>query len=113
MNVSWERSGKLLLALVEGRLDTNSVQACENELVAGIGEGDHNVVLDFERLSYINSAGLRVVLKIAKKFTGSDKNFGICSVTGAVKEIFAISGLESSIKMYGSKVEAIGELGND
>ena len=113
MNITWERSGKLKIATVEGRLDTNTVQTCEAELLSGIGDEDCNLVLDFDRLSYINSAGLRVVLKIAKRFTGSENQFGVCSLNGSVNEIFVISGLESSIKKFNSKTEAISELGNN
>ena len=112
-NVIWERSGNLQIAIVEGRLDSNTTLSYESELLSGISEHDYNLVLDFNSLSYINSTGLRMVMKIAKQFIDSDKKFGICSLNDSVDEIFEISGLGSSINKYSSKAKAIKELGND
>lgn len=61
MNIVKELSGAVLTVTVSGRLDTMTAPALEQELTATYGEVTE-LVLDFQNLQYISSAGLRVVL---------------------------------------------------
>ena len=54
-----------LTIFLEGRIDTNNAPQVEKELLAA-AEGKTDVVLDAEKLVYISSAGLRVLMKLRK-----------------------------------------------
>ncbi len=110
IDIAWERSGDLLVALISGRLDGSTADLCDSALESGVDDDDHGLVIDFENLSYISSAGLRIVLRAARKFTGPDKKFAICSLSDSVREIVAISGFDKLIAVHGSREEAISEL---
>ena len=45
---------------LNGRLDSNTSPALEKKLVSAIENGTRNMVIDFENLDYISSAGLRI-----------------------------------------------------
>ena len=74
---------------VEGRLDTTTAPLLETELqqVAGVAA----LVLDLDGLSYISSAGLRVLLS-AQKRTKGQGDMKVVNACEAVMEIFDVTG---------------------
>ena len=61
MNVIMNRSGTELTVAVEGRLDANTSPELEQKLDPAL-EGVEKLVFDFEKLRYISSSGLRILL---------------------------------------------------
>ena len=53
----------------DGRLDTNTAPQAEKLLVDNISAGEKRVIFDFSKTDYISSAGLRVILQVAKQKT--------------------------------------------
>ena len=64
-------------------------------------------ILDLEQLSYISSAGLRVILMTAKGLERREVKFGICSLSESIQEVFQISGFDKIIPVNSSQAEAI------
>ena len=52
-----------------------------------------------EQLTYISSAGLRVILLIAKALERQNVKFGVCSLSDPIREIFDISGFDKVVKV--------------
>ena len=92
---------------VEGRMDAVSAPEFEQSLNALIAEGVLKIVVDFENLDYISSAGLRSVLVTAKKIQSKNGSIVVVSLHGTVKEIFEISGFSTIIPIHGSVDEAL------
>ena len=87
-----EIKGSVLTVYLEGRIDTNNAAQAEKELFSTIQECDaKKVVLDAEELSYISSAGLRVLMKL-KKSLGSDTELVVENVSRDVFDIFETTG---------------------
>ena len=74
---------------------------------SGIDPGDYAVVLDFEQVSFLSSAGLRAFLRIAKNFNKLGKQFAICTLSGQVGAIIEFTGFAQIIPVYDSQVAAI------
>lgn len=88
MNIEKELSGAVLTVNVSGRLDTMTAPALEQELKETYGEVTE-LVLDFQNLQYISSAGLRVVLGAHKEMKGK---LVVKNVNQTVMEVFEITG---------------------
>ena len=90
MTITTEKNNDVLTIKLEGRLDTNTAPELE-KTVAEKTEGIKDLVLDMEKLEYISSAGLRVLLATQKKMNkvGSMKVTNVCDV---VMEVFEITG---------------------
>ncbi len=73
-----------------GRLDTVTAPELEKELRASL-DGVTELVLDFEELEYISSAGLRVLLA-AQKIMNKQGEMKVTHVSEAIKEIFEVTG---------------------
>ena len=82
-------AGKANFAL-EGRLDTTTAPELEKELKGTLG-GMTELVLDFAKLEYISSAGLRVLLSAQKTMSGQGKMV-VKNVSKIVQEIFEVTG---------------------
>ena len=84
-----EKDGKLEIKL-EGRIDTNNAPDVEQEIMSALDANDgKEPIFDAENLEYISSAGLRVLMKIRKKF---NKPVDIINVSRDVYDIFETTG---------------------
>jgi anti-sigma B factor antagonist/stage II sporulation protein AA (anti-sigma F factor antagonist) len=79
-----------------GRVDSASATAFEQAIAAAFDTGSSSLVLDFSKLEYISSAGLRGVLIAGKKARAlPGGKLVLCSLSPPVAEIFTISGFIS------------------
>lgn len=84
-----EKDSKLEIKL-EGRIDTNNAPDVEQEIMSALDANDgKEPIFDAENLEYISSAGLRVLMKIRKKF---NKPVDIINVSRDVYDIFETTG---------------------
>ena len=91
-----------IVVTVDGRMDAVSAPEFEQFLNGLIDEGALKVIVDFEGLDYISSAGLRSVLITAKKIQSKSGEILIVSLHDTVKEIFEISGFSTIIPIHTS-----------
>lgn len=80
MNVNIETNNQTVILKVEGRLDTTTAPVLEKTINDACGNAKE-LVLDLEKLVYISSAGLRVLLGTQKKMSqqGSVKLIHVCA----------------------------------
>lgn len=90
MTINKIKNGTTLNVAVEGRIDTATAPEFESEVKAELS-GITELVLDFSKLNYISSAGLRVLLSLQKTMNkqGSMKLTG---VNETVNDIFEVTG---------------------
>ena len=83
------KNGQMILAL-EGRIDTNNAAQTENEIFAAVeGANGAEPVIDAQKLEYISSAGLRVLMKLRKAL---GKPLSVINVSRDVYDIFETTG---------------------
>ncbi|MBK1661612.1 STAS domain-containing protein [Paracraurococcus ruber] len=92
------------IARLEGRLDATTAPDVEAALQAMVAEGA--LLVDFEQVRYVSSAGLRVLLKAAKQAQAAGRRFGVFGLQPAVREVFEISGFDTVIATYATLAEA-------
>ena len=97
MTVLMNQDGSKLTVSVEGRLDTSTSPKLEAELrsaVNGITELEFNL----EKLDYISSAGLRVLLA-ALKVMNRQGVMKVRNVSPDIMEIFGITGFDDILNI--------------
>lgn len=92
MNIETEQRGDILIVRPLGRLDSSNSPELEHLLSGHLDAGCQRLVLDFSRLGYISSAGLRVVLLAGKKLRASQGKIVLTSLQDMVREVFDMSG---------------------
>ncbi len=80
---------------LEGRLDTSSAPEFEAELKQSL-DGVNSLILNFEKLEYISSAGLRVLL-VALKLMHNKGRMKIVHVNELVMEVFEVTGFSDML----------------
>ena len=87
-----------LKLIVEGDLNTLSSTDLEKAYVAN-KDGVNDVVLDMAGVTYISSAGLRVMLYIDQEMLDIGGSFTVCNVNSDVMEVFRLSGFVQFLKI--------------
>ena len=90
MTIYKEYQEKTLILAVEGRIDTMPAPELAKEVKDSI-EGAEELVFDFEKLEYISSAGLRVLLS-AQKTMNKQGSMKVIHADGPIIEIFEVTG---------------------
>jgi len=90
LNIQKNKNGTDFAIALEGRLDTTTAPQLEKELKAEIADVAE-LTFDFEKLEYISSAGLRVLLS-AQKIMNKQGHMAICNVNDDIMEIFEVTG---------------------
>ena len=88
MNILFNKNENVLNITLDGRLDTLTAPEFEDSLKSKLS-GVKSVVIDCEKLVYISSAGLRVLLSLNKKFKNS---LTLVKVQELVMEVLEVTG---------------------
>ena len=90
LKVSVNKDGDTYTVLVDGRLDTLTSPQLDEE-INKIIEGAKKLIFDLDKLAYISSAGLRVLLGAAQQMDGKGEMI-LIHVSEAIREIFDVTG---------------------
>lgn len=92
-----------------GRVDSNSARELEDVLLP-LFDGAEPVLVDFSGMSYISSAGLRVLLLAARRSKATGIGLALCGMSKPVEEVFTISGFAKLFRIHAASPEAIAAL---
>ena len=90
LTINKTKNGTELTVELAGRLDTSTAPELETEMKASL-EGVTELIMIFEKLEYISSAGLRVLLS-TQKIMNRQGEMKIRQVNETVMEIFEVTG---------------------
>ena len=90
MNINMTTEGRTLTTAVEGRLDTTTAPELEAVLKESL-TGVTQLTMDLDKLEYISSAGLRVLLS-AQKTMDRQGTMKVTGVGEVIMEIFEVTG---------------------
>ena len=91
----------------EGKIDTSTSPEAEGHLEHLLGEGATKILLDFERLVSISSAGLRVLVALSKSLKQSGGDLRVCSLNETVGDVFEITGFSTIFNVFETKDAAL------
>ncbi len=107
MQISVKTANEVTVLAFEGSLDTQTSPDALTQLTQLIEGGDKKIVVNLEKLHYISSAGLRILLAAAKQLKTADGELRICDLNEVVKEVFDISGFSTIFKIFESETDAL------
>ena len=93
MTITKTKDGGVLTIALEGRLDTVTSQQL-GEQVPHDERNDLDVILDFKKLEYISSAGLRLLIAFKKDAQATNNKLVIKNCNDVIKEIFSVTGFD-------------------
>ncbi len=90
MTVTKNANGTELIFSVEGRIDTTTAPQLEKELKDSI-DGVTTLVINFSKVEYISSAGLRILLS-TQKLMNQKSSMKLVNVSENIMEVFEVTG---------------------
>ncbi len=107
MEIRKSKSGDVTILQLSGRLDSNTSPTLEKHLQESIETGEHQILIDFEKLNFISSSGLRVLLSAGKQLKGGSRKLVLCSLQDQVREVFDVAGFTMLFAIHPSHEEAL------
>nr|HPG30768.1 STAS domain-containing protein [bacterium] len=106
MNVFESRNNNVLILRIEGRLDAFGAKKME-EIISGIiKENDKNLILDFSKLSYLSSGGIRILVALHKKLSQKSGALLLCNLQMFSLNALQMAGFDKFFRIYSSLEEA-------
>lgn len=92
---------------IEGYLDAHTAPSFEESIKQLVDEDRNKIVVNFEKLSYISSAGLGVFMGFIEDIRAKDGDIKMSNMTDKVFKIFDLLGFPSLYDILKEESEAI------
>jgi len=92
MTIQEDRQQNVVIVAPIGRVDSTTSGTLDQRLSALVAAGERRLVIDLAGVDYISSAGLRVLLALAKKMKVGAGSLALCAMGDSVREVFGLAG---------------------
>jgi anti-anti-sigma factor len=107
LHIALEEVEHRVILRLDGRIDGASAHLLEKKLNTLLEERHYQLILDFTRIDYLSSAGLRVLLSAAKKVQEKKGTFLLFSLQEEVLEIVKMTGFDKILHICLNEKEAL------
>ncbi|HYN10329.1 MAG TPA: STAS domain-containing protein [Vicinamibacterales bacterium] len=107
MHISQEQQQDVIVVAPRGRIDSTTSAALESHLSQVAKAGVPRLVVDFSEVDYISSAGLRVMLTLAKRVRDARGALALCSLGDSVRQVFELAGFLPLFSIEGTRDAAV------
>ena len=108
LEIKDELVGEIRVLALEGRLDTDTSADLELAVQDLLQAGDRRfVVIDLQGVGYVSSAGLRVLLALAKSLEGKGR-LRLCALNQTVRQVFDVAGFTQLFSIFANRDAALG-----
>lgn len=106
MEIREEKIGDVAVLVPVARVDSATAKAFEARVLQAVNSGAPRIIVDFDQLDYISSAGLRVVL-VGAKMTRAPRKFVLCGMKPHIREVFDVSGFARILNIQADRAGAL------
>lgn len=110
LHIESEEKPFVTILRLDGRLDAASSPALEGILNTHVSKEGGKILLDFSRIDYLSSAGMRLLLSSSKKAKAHNGIVALSSLNDDVLEIIKMAGFERILHIYPTEQDAINQL---
>lgn len=110
MDLSQNIISNIPVIIVSGKIDASTSKDLDAALNALIDQNKTRLVIDMEKVEYLSSSGLRVLMAAQNRLRKQSGGLMLTSLQPFVKEVFVITGANRLFAVYQSQAEAINSL---
>lgn len=107
MSIATETTPEATIVFLRGQINSTNANGLEAQVLTLLDGGVKHLVFDFSGLDYISSAGLRMVLVVAKRLKQESGQLVLCAMQPHVREVFDISGFLAILNVQATRAEAL------
>jgi anti-sigma B factor antagonist/stage II sporulation protein AA (anti-sigma F factor antagonist) len=102
-----EKKGDILILHIKGRLDAVSSPGAEKKVFECINNGQTKLLLNFSGITYLSSAGMRMLLSTTKKLRTLSGKLVVSNITSNVMDVLKMSGFDHVLELAKTEEEAL------
>ena len=107
IEIQQDQQGAVRILALSGRLDTETSADLELALQDLQATGATHFLIDLTAIGYVSSAGLRVLLALAKQLEGGRGSLRLCGLNAAVKQVFDVAGFSKLFAIFPDRSAAL------
>jgi len=111
MQTNFAQQGSITIATVMGNVDPATSKDLQNDFNTQLQQGHFKIVADFSQVTYMSSAGFRVLLGTLKECRAKQGDFVIAAPPKNIVQLLEMSGFTNFLKIYPSIPDAVSKLG--
>ena len=111
MEIVETREGGAVVVAPTGRVDSTTSTRLERHLTMLLAGGERRIVVDFTRVEYISSAGLRVMLVLARRLKDFRGSLALCAMGAPVRHVFELAGFMPLFTVDATREAAVQRVG--
>lgn len=98
MVITEKKEADYIILEVDGRVDTTTAPELQNTILVAF-QKMKNIVLDFKKVGYISSAGLRALLLGHKTAISKGGSMKLCHVGASVRDVLDVTGFSDILNI--------------
>lgn len=106
LKIQLEEIERRIVLHLEGRVDVGTAPQLEKKL-EGLMAENPVLILDFDKVDYLSSAGMRVLLSGSKKLKAKKGALLLCALGEEVLEVIRMAGLDKVLPIFDTEAEAV------
>jgi len=108
MEITTEKKADgVLVIYLNGRLDAGTAGGLQQEISQLVQDGEERLLINFENLDYISSAGLRVLITTVKLLKSRQGKLVLSSMSSSIFEVLKISGFTAIFNICDTEEQAL------
>jgi anti-sigma B factor antagonist len=109
LDVETSIRGETTVLTLRGEIDVYTAPRLRQAIVDIVDGGAQRLVVDMEKVDFLDSTGLGVMVEGLKRMKGRDGTLSVVATHDKIVKIFDITGLNKAFSIYRSVDEAVGE----
>lgn len=105
MQIGVEHKNGFIVATIAGKIDATTSPEFEDRMMNLIDDGAKYIILDLGEVPYLSSAGLRILILLAKHLYGTGQ-LALCNVRETVDEIISMAGFKNYMLFFSTREDA-------
>lgn len=107
LQVVVERQNGATVVTLSGKVNSRTAADLEHQLLDLFDDEGVRIIVDFSGVSFLSSAGLRVLLMGAKRANSMRGKFLCCAMRDGIKDVFEKCGLGTIIRHFPERTDAL------
>ena len=107
MHVELKHTGEVLVLELSGEIDLYNSPQLRTNLNSAITGGEKKIVIDFEKVKYIDSSGLATLIEGLQKMNKEKGELKLCTLGQSIRDIFEVARLDDVFALYQTQKDAM------
>ena len=109
LRVDIEDRGDHAVVTADGEIDASTAGSMDEAVAGALNHGHKQVLLDFTRVTFIDSTGLGVLVKSHRAAEAADARFAVVHPTPQTRKLIRVLGLDQLLRIYDTHEQALAD----